>query len=133
MLSRGGCGARRFRAGADRRERPAGGRMTRALVTGGSAGIGLAICQALLDADYDVVSLDRQPSPLRHARLRTIEVDLTDEAATEHAVHQATREPVTTIVHNAGVIRPALLEHTNAADLATLSRLHLGVALLLVQ
>lgn len=107
--------------------------MTRALVTGGSAGIGLAICRAFLGAGYDVVSLDRQPGPLRHARLRTITVDLSDESATEQAAHEATREPVTTLVHNAGMIRPALLAQASAADLAALSRLHLGAALVLVQ
>jgi 3-oxoacyl-[acyl-carrier protein] reductase len=107
--------------------------MTRALVTGGSAGIGLAICRALLDADYDVVSLDRQPSPLHHARLRTITVDLSDAAATAQAARDATQDPVTTVVHNAGMIRPALVAQASAEDLAALSRLHLGAALMLVQ
>ena len=105
----------------------------RALVTGGSAGIGRAICQAFLDAEYDVVSLDRDPNALHHARLRTIAVDLTDEAATEQAARDAAQEPITTVVHNAGVIRPALLADASAADLAALSRLHLGAALTLVQ
>ena len=36
-------------------------------------------------------------------------------------------------MHNAGVIRPALLADASAADLAALSRLHLGAALMLVQ
>jgi NAD(P)-dependent dehydrogenase (short-subunit alcohol dehydrogenase family) len=107
--------------------------MTRALVTGGSAGIGLAICRAFLDADYDVVSLDRQPNPLRHARLRCIVVDLSDEAATEQAAHEVTRDPITTVVHNAGMICPALLPDASAADVAALSRLHLSAALVLVQ
>lgn len=105
----------------------------RALVTGGSAGIGRAICQAFLDAEYDVVALDRDPNPLHHARLRTIAVDLTDEAATEQAARDAAQKPITTVVHNAGVIRPALVADASAADLAALSRLHLGAALTLVQ
>jgi 3-oxoacyl-[acyl-carrier protein] reductase len=107
--------------------------VTRALVTGGSAGIGLAICRMFLDADYDVVSLDRHMGPLQHARLRTITVDLSDQNATAQAAHEATHEPVTTVVHNAGMIRPALLAQASAADLAALSRLHLGAALMLVQ
>lgn len=36
--------------------------MKRALVIDGSAGIGVAICRALLAADYVVGSLDRQPA-----------------------------------------------------------------------
>src|ERR1700744_2748707 len=133
MLPRADGGAGRFGASADRRRRSAGGRMTRALVTGGSAGIGLAICRALLDADYDVLWLDRQPSPLQHARLRTITVDLSDAAATAQAARDATQDPVTTVGHNAGMIRPALVAQASAEHLAALSRLHLGAALTLVQ
>jgi len=107
--------------------------MNRALVTGGSAGIGLAICRAFFAAGYAVVSLDRQPGPIDDARLRTITVDLTDEAATALAAQEAAREPITTLVHNAGMIRPALLDTASPADLAALSRLHLGAALTLAQ
>jgi NAD(P)-dependent dehydrogenase (short-subunit alcohol dehydrogenase family) len=107
--------------------------MKRALVTGGSAGIGLAIVRSFLDADYEVVSLDRNPGPLHHARLRTIRVDLSDTAETEKAAAEATRDPVTTVVHNAGTIRPALLDAAKAEDLAALSRLHLGAAMILAQ
>jgi NAD(P)-dependent dehydrogenase (short-subunit alcohol dehydrogenase family) len=107
--------------------------MKRALITGGSAGIGLAICRGFLDAGYEVISIDRRPSPIEDSRFRIIVADLSDTAETKQAAREATRLPVTTVVHNAGVIRPALLEHASATDLAELSRLHLGAALILVQ
>jgi NAD(P)-dependent dehydrogenase (short-subunit alcohol dehydrogenase family) len=107
--------------------------MKRALLTGGSAGIGLAICRAFLDAGYQVISLDRQPSALHHPELSTIIVDLSDATATAQAAREATCEPVTTMVHNAGTIRPAILEHATVNDIETLSRLHLGAALVLAQ
>ena len=40
-----------------------------ALVTGGSAGIGLAIVEQLLEQDYVVLSLDLQPGNLKHPSL----------------------------------------------------------------
>lgn len=105
-----------------------------AVVTGGSAGIGLAICEHLLADGYDVVSLARRPAPMLHPRLHSVEVDLTDRAATRQAVGEvASRFPVTTVVHNAGVIRPALLPEVDLADLDALVDLHLGCAVQMVQ
>ncbi len=108
--------------------------MKAALVTGGSSGIGLAICTGLLEAGYAVTSLDRKTGPLGHAALRHIAVDLTDEAATEAAARTAVAlQPATTLVHNAGAMRPALLSDVRTADLAALSRLHLAAAVILAQ
>lgn len=105
-----------------------------ALVTGGSSGIGLAVCRMLLDAGHAVTSLDRKPNPLSDTHLRSIDVDLSDEAATAAVARQAVaRGDVTTLVHNAGAIRPALLADVATADLAALSRLHLSAALILAQ
>ncbi|MGH7154785.1 MAG: SDR family NAD(P)-dependent oxidoreductase [Acetobacteraceae bacterium] len=104
-----------------------------ALVTGGSAGIGRAICCHLLASGYEVVSLDRNPGITSDPRVRTITVDLTDEQATATAAQQATARPVTTVIHNAGSIRPALLSDATTADLAALSRLHLSAAMILAQ
>ena len=39
-----------------------------AAVTGGSAGIGRAICESLLAQDYEVVSLARRHCELQHPR-----------------------------------------------------------------
>jgi 3-oxoacyl-[acyl-carrier protein] reductase len=105
-----------------------------AVVTGGSAGIGRAICERLLAQDYEVVSLARRRSDIAHAKLHNIEVDLTDRAATAEAVQELTRRfAVTTVVHNAGVIRPALLPDVKLDDLDALVDLHLGCAIQLVQ
>jgi len=105
-----------------------------AVVTGGSAGIGRAICETLLDEGQHVVSLDRAPAMFAHPQLTSVEVDLTDREATRKvaAAVAATYAP-TTLVHNAGVIRPALLADVRLDDLDTLVELHLGAAIQLVQ
>lgn len=105
-----------------------------AAVTGGSAGIGKAICEDLLADGYEVVSLARRRCGIDHPKLHSIEVDLMDRAATaEAAAELARRFEVTTVVHNAGVIRPALLADVKLDDLDALVELHLGCAIQLVQ
>ena len=105
-----------------------------AAVTGGSAGIGRAICEDLLAKGYQVISLARRKSDIAHARMHSIEVDLMDREATTAAVRNlAHRFEVTTVVHNAGVIRSALLADVKLDDLDALVDLHLGCAIQLVQ
>jgi len=105
-----------------------------AAVTGGSAGIGRAICEDLLAQGYEVVSLARRRAEIDHPKLHSIEVDLADRAATAQAAQElAQRFEVTTVVHNAGVIRPALISDVKLDDLDALVDLHLGCAIQLVQ
>jgi NAD(P)-dependent dehydrogenase (short-subunit alcohol dehydrogenase family) len=105
-----------------------------AAVTGGSAGIGRAICEDLLAQGYEVVSLARRRAEIDHPKLHSIEVDLADRAATAQAAAELVRRfEVTTVVHNAGVIRPALIADVKLDDLDALVDLHLGCAIQLVQ
>ena len=105
-----------------------------ALVTGGSAGIGKSICQYLLADGYTVLNLSRRASDEPHERLVDCPVDLSDLAATRRLVGDITDEyDITTLVHNAGVIRPDLIENVKLEDLEYLSNLHLGAGVLLAQ
>ncbi|MDP1532293.1 MAG: SDR family oxidoreductase [Rubrivivax sp.] len=105
-----------------------------ALVTGGSAGIGRVICEHLLASGFHVVSLARRRGELAHPRLHSIQVDLADRQATSQAAAEvAAQFEVTRFVHNAGVIRPALLADVKLGDLDVLTELHLGSAIVLAQ
>lgn len=105
-----------------------------ALVTGTSTGIGKVICEHLLASGYEVVAMARRATDIKHPRLHSVSVDLGDRAATaQAAADMARRFEITTVVHNAGVIRPALLPDVQLGDLDALTELHLGSAIALVQ
>lgn len=108
--------------------------MRTAIVTGGSTGIGQSICQHLLADGYAVVNISRRPSPLEHDHLYNYAVDLGDSAATKAAAARVAAEhSITDIVHNAGVIKPALLGSVEIGDLETLTHIHIGAAIILAQ
>jgi len=105
-----------------------------ALVTGGSAGIGASICQHLLDDGYHVLNLSRRKSESRSDRITDVEVDLSDVEATKSAVAGlAAKYEITSLVHNAGVIRPDLIEDVKLEDVEYVTRLHLYTSILLTQ
>jgi NAD(P)-dependent dehydrogenase (short-subunit alcohol dehydrogenase family) len=105
-----------------------------ALVTGGSAGIGASICRHLLDDGYRVLNLSRRKSDMRGENITDVEVDLSDVDATKAAIDELARDfEITSLVHNAGVIRPDLIEDVKLEDVAYVTRLHLYTSILLAQ
>jgi NAD(P)-dependent dehydrogenase (short-subunit alcohol dehydrogenase family) len=105
-----------------------------ALVTGGSAGIGASICEHLLDDGYHVLNLSRRKSESQSDRLTNVEVDLSDVEATKNAIAGlAKTHEITSLVHNAGVIRPDLIENVKLEDVEYVTRLHLYTSILLTQ
>ncbi len=105
-----------------------------ALVTGGSSGIGARLARVLADEGFTVLSLSRRPGPHDDPSIRHVEVDLADPVATRQAADAlASQHEITTIVHNAGIIREKPLEEVTQDDLDTLTHLHLSAPLALVQ
>ncbi|WP_439143411.1 SDR family NAD(P)-dependent oxidoreductase [Planktotalea sp.] len=105
-----------------------------ALITGGSKGIGADLGQRLIQRGYTVVSLSRGAPEWSHDALHHVEVDLTDATATERVAKDiAATHNITHLIHNAGVIRPNLVEEATTEDLTALTQIHLGAPLILLQ
>lgn len=104
------------------------------LVTGGSAGIGRAICEALLAQGRTVVNLDYKLPDGKHPRLASFQVDLTRADDTRERAAQVAREfDVVALVNNAGATRPGTIESQTAEDLAYVQALTLQAPMLLTQ
>ena len=104
------------------------------VVTGGNRGIGADIVRRFLDAGDAVINISRQSPERKHPRLIHYQSDLADREQTAQAAERiAAEHKVTHLVHNAGVVRPALLEEVKLADLDYLTELHLGGVIALAQ
>lgn len=105
-----------------------------ALVTGGSAGIGRATCEALLAQGRTVVNLDYNQPDWKHEKLVSFQADLTREQDTkEIAAHIASQYAVTALVNNAGATRPGTIDTATMADLDYVVGLHFKASMILIQ
>lgn len=104
------------------------------VITGGNRGIGEDISRRFLHANYKVINISRQEPAFSHENMETYIADLADRKITQAIANEiiATNE-VTSFVHNAGVIRPDLLENVKLEDLDYLTQLHIGSAITLAQ
>ncbi len=79
----------------------------RILVTGGASGIGRAIAEEAAHRGWDVVVLDRRPSPVG----TTVLADLADTDSTAAALESVLAGgAVTRLVNNVGAVFPSPLE-----------------------
>ncbi len=112
----------------------------RALVTGGSRGIGLAAASALAGAGAHVTLAARTKSEIEDAaaairarghRADGLQLDVTDVEATRRAI--AAAEPFQILVNNAGMNRPALLPDVTVDDFDAIMNLNVRAAFFVAQ
>ena len=104
------------------------------VVTGGSTGIGAAICKDFIDAGYKVVNVARREAEFEHPHLHNVCCDLSDRNATKKAAAEIAESfNVSSFVHNAGLIRANLVEDVELDDLDYLTQVHIGAAVSLSQ
>lgn len=102
-----------------------------AVVTGGARNIGQAISLRLLEDGYRVVVLDIEEPEDERLRADARRVDLSDRDAAEAAFAEiAATLPVTALVNNVGIVRPALFDAVDVDDFDRILRLNARTALI---
>ncbi len=105
-----------------------------ALVTGGSMGIGAAICDDLLRLGAGVISVAREErSGAAHERMAQHIVDLADPAQFRAFADGLRARPIDILVNNAGIVVTRALEDVTDEDFDRLMNLHVRTAIVVAQ
>ena len=103
------------------------------VITGASQGIGLALSENLVKQDFKVIGLARNFSD-NYPGIG-IKVDLSDIDATSEAISEIQRNygPITHIVNNVGIVKPAAIEEIKLEDFAQVLDLNCRPAIQILQ
>lgn len=104
---------------------------TCAVVTGGARNIGRAISLRLQQDGYRVIVLDIEDPEDDSLRADARKLDLSDRSAAEAAFAEiAATLPVTVLVNNVGIVRPALFDAVDIDDFDTVLHLNTRTSLI---
>ena len=104
------------------------------LVTGASRGIGRAVATRLMADGLHVVNFDIAAPEALAQRETFVQVDLADEAALRDALARTVAaRPITRLVNNAGIVRPAGIDTATSADLQAVMAVNLAATMACVQ
>jgi len=105
-----------------------------ALVTGGSKGIGRAISRRLVADGMHVVIFDLIAPIDMTSQEIFVQVNVADETALRTALADVVAKyPITRLVNNAGIVRPANIDNATTADLSAVMNVNVTAAIICVQ
>ncbi|QWD91868.1 SDR family oxidoreductase [Polynucleobacter sp. MWH-Braz-FAM2G] len=104
------------------------------LVTGGSRGIGRAITERLIADGMHVINFDKDAPTVIADHESFHQVDVSDENALRAELTAVTTSyPMTRLVNNAGIVRPANIENASIEDLHAVMNVNIAAAIICVQ
>lgn len=105
-----------------------------AVVTGGARNIGEAISLRLQQDGYQVVVVDILEPETESLKGDAYQVDLSDTNATKRVMDEISKKYLLTmLIHNVGIVAPALLEHVQLEDFDRLMHLNVLSAIVCTQ
>ena len=104
------------------------------LVTGASRGIGRAITKRLIGDGMHVINVDKEAPAQIDDHETFYQVDVSDEKALRGLLAEITASyGITRLVNNAGIVRPANIEHASIDDLRAVMNVNIAAAIICVQ